>query len=129
MDVYYGSPYNVIERICNASEKYNPDIVVRCLLRRFYLDTNLVKSMINKINEGYDYIELSNDVNLDVAADVSTFKVLQKTSHLLKDLPNNYLSNSYRFNPWVFISGSNKFRTFTMKYPVLWDKELVKEIK
>ncbi|MDE2590838.1 MAG: hypothetical protein KGL95_14380 [Patescibacteria group bacterium] len=56
VDVYYGSWYNIVERICNASEKYNPDIIVRCLLRRFYLDTNLVKSMINKINEGYDYI-------------------------------------------------------------------------
>ena len=47
---------------CVLSLKVEPDIVVRVLLRRFYIDMDLTNSIILKLQEGYDYINLDNNV-------------------------------------------------------------------
>lgn len=121
VDVYYGSKYNVAERVHNASKKYFPDIVVRVLLRRFYVDLNLIKVMINAL-DGYDYVNLDNNVNTEVAADVSTFGAIKKAVKLLKKLPNNYESNSFRFNPWRFMECNNAFKITTLTYKEKWSE-------
>jgi spore coat polysaccharide biosynthesis protein SpsF (cytidylyltransferase family) len=122
VDVFYGSNYNVADRIYNASKKYSPDLVIRVLLRRFYIDLDLVKTMISKIKKGYDYVNLDNNVYNEVAADVSTFKALALAVKLLKKLPNSYQANTFRFNPWRFMECSNKFKITTLKYKKKWSR-------
>ena len=51
VSVFFGSNYNVAERIYNASKNFEPDIVVRVLLRRFYIDMDLINSLILKLQE------------------------------------------------------------------------------
>ena len=59
VNLFFGSNYNVAERIYNASKRFEPDIIVRVLLRRFYVDMDLINSLIlNKTNENVDKKEI-----------------------------------------------------------------------
>ena len=129
IDVFYGSNYNVAERIYNASKKYSPDLVIRVLLRRFYIDLDLVKTMITKIKEGYDYVNLDNNVYNEVGADVSTFKALKLAIKLLKKLPNNYQTKTFRFNPWRFMECNNKFKITTLDYKKKWSQARINRVQ
>ncbi len=104
------------ERIYNASKNFEPDIVVRVLLRRFYIDMDLINSLILKLQEGYDYINLDNNIYSEVAADVCTFPALQHVVELIKELPNDYKSNSFRFNPWRFMEVNSNFKILKFSY-------------
>ena len=129
VDVFFGSNYNVAERIYNASKNFEPDIVVRVLLRRFYIDMDLINSLILKLQEGYDYINLDNNIYSEVAADVCTFPALQHVVELIKELPNDYKSNSFRFNPWRFMEVNSNFKIFKFSYEKKWNDEKIKFIQ
>ena len=129
VSVFFGSNYNVAVRIYNASKNFEPDIVVRVLLRRFYIDMDLINSLILKLQEGYDYINLDNNVYSDVSADVCTFPALKRAVELIKELPDDYKSNSFRFNPWRFMEVNPSFKIFTFLYEKKWNDEKVKLIQ
>ena len=129
VDMFFGSNYNVAERIYNASKNFEPDIVVRVLLRRFYIDMDLINSLILKLQEGYDYINLDNNIYSEVAADVCTFPALQHVVELIKELPNDYKSNSFRFNPWRFMEVNSNFKIFKFSYEKKWNDEKLKLIQ
>ena len=129
VDMFFGSNYNVAERIYNASKNFEPDIVVRVLLRRFYIDMDLINSLILKLQEGYDYINLDNNIYPEVAADVCTFPALKRVVELIKELPDDYKSNSFRFNPWRFMEVNPSFKIFTFLYEKKWNDEKVKLIR
>ena len=129
VSVFFGSNYNVAERIYNASKNFEPDIVVRVLLRRFYIDMDLINSLILKLQEGYDYINLDNSIYPEVAADVCTFPALKRVVELIKELPDDYKSNSFRFNPWRFMEVNPSFKIFTFLYEKKWNDEKVKLIQ
>ena len=128
VDVYYGSSHNVAERLYSASVKYNTDVVVRVLLKRFYIDIDLVKTMIDSLN-GYDYVNLDNNVNYEVAADVMSFKGLERVVNLLKGFDGSFRSETFRFSPWAFMEAREEFKVFTLDYREMWDKERIKKIK
>ena len=129
VNVFFGSNYNVAERIYNAAKSFEPDIVVRVLLRRFYVDMDLTNSLILKLQEGYDYINLDNNVYSEVAADVCTFTALQRTVELVKELPNDYKSNLFRFNPWRFMEVYSNFKIFKFSYKKKWNNDKIKSIQ
>ena len=129
VSIFFGSNYNVAERIYNASKNFEPDIVVRVLLRRFYIDMDLINSLILKLQEGYDYINLDNSIYPEVAADVCTFPALKRVVELIKELPDDYKSNSFRFNPWRFMEVNPSFKIFTFLYEKKWNDEKVKLIR
>ena len=129
VNVFFGSNYNVAERIYNAAKSFEPDIVVRVLLRRFYIDMDLTNSLILKLQEGYDYINLDNNVYSEVAADVCTFTALQRTVELVKELPNDYKSNLFRFNPWRFMEVYSNFKIFKFSYKKKWNDDKIKSIQ
>lgn len=130
VDVYFGSPFNVAERIYYATKIYQPEIVVRLLLKRFYLDLDLLRMMIKILRRGYDYVDLDKDVNYEVTGDVMSFKALEKAVRLIEKLPDDYSSHKFRFSPWSFIIYSpDKFKVATMPYKKSWDKNKVKNIK
>ena len=115
VDLYFGSNYNVAERIYNAAKPFSPIIIIRVLLRRFYIDMDLVSTMILKLKEGFDYINLDNNVYNEIAADVCTFDAIKKSVKLLQELPDDYKSNSFRFNP---VSLANPSNTSFVIHPV-----------
>lgn len=129
VDLLFGSNYNVAERIYNASKRFEPDIIVRVLLRRFYVDMDLINSLILKLQEGYDYINLDNNINNETAADVCTFYALQRAVELIKELPNDYKSNSFRFNPWRFMVVNSSFRIFKFSFEKKWNTEKLKLVQ
>ena len=129
VNVFFGSNYNVAERIYNAAKSFEPDIVVRVLLRRFYIDMDLTNSLILKLQEGYDYINLDNNVYSEVAADVCTFTALKRTVELVKELPNDYKSNLFRFNPWRFMEVYSNFKIFKFSYKKKWNGDKIKSIQ
>lgn len=128
--VYYGSDYNVAERLHNAVAQFSPVVVLRVILRRFYMDFDLVGDMVRKlVDGGYDYVNLERDVNYEVAADVISYKALGRAVELLKALPDDFRSNSFRFNPWVFMETRGEFRVHTMDYRQMWDNARVRAVK
>jgi len=129
VNLFFGSNYNLAERIYDASKRFEPDIIVRVLLRRFYVDMDLINSLILKLQEGHDYINLDNNVNNEIAADVCTFHALQRAVELIKELPDDYKSNSFRFNPWRFMVINSSFRVFKFSYEKKWNDEKLKFIQ
>lgn len=128
--VYYGSEYNVAERLHNAVARFSPAVVLRVILRRFYMDFDLVGDMVRKlVDGGYDYVNLGRDVNYEVAADVISYKALGRAVELLRTLPDDFRSNSLRFNPWVFMETREEFRVHTMDYRQMWDGARVRAVK
>ena len=68
-----GSEFNVAERLYQAARDHQIDIIVRLLLRRFYLDIALVSEMLELLShENADYIRLPLDFNYELGADVFT---------------------------------------------------------
>ena len=129
VDVYFGSNYNVAERLYNATKKFEPAIVIRILLRRFYVDMELISLLIKKINEGFDYINLNNDIYPEISADICTFSALKNCVDLLKTFPDDYKSNSYRFNPWRFMEITSNFNVTTIVYHNKWSDEKLSSIQ
>lgn len=129
VDLYFGSNYNVAERIYNAAKPFSPIIIIRVLLRRFYIDMDLVSTMILKLKEGFDYINLDNNVYNEIAADVCTFDAIKKSVKLLQELPDDYKSNSFRFNPWRYMEINPDFTITTLSYTKKWSNEKIIKIQ
>ncbi len=129
VDLYFGSNYNVAERIYNAAKPFSPIIIIRVLLRRFYIDMDLVSTMILKLKEGFDYINLDNNVYNEIAADVCTFDAIKKSVKLLQELPDDYKSNSFRFNPWRYMEINQDFKITTLSYTKKWSDEKIRKIQ
>ncbi len=106
-----GAEFNVSDRMLQAAEFGDVDIVVRLLLRRFYLDTDLVKDMVSMlVREDVDYIRLPPDFNYELGADVFTKKALERTVTLLKGEGQDLASR--QFAPWrVMDEDSQNFKT------------------
>lgn len=130
VEYYFGSDYNVAERLYCAAKKFNPSIVIRVLLKRFYIDLKIVNKMINTVNNGYDYVTLSREVNYELTADVMSFKSLEKTVDVLKTQNNEFKWNRYRFSPWKFIEDNNDmFKTVELSYDSQWSAKKKENVK
>lgn len=129
VDIYFGSNYNVAKRIFNAVKKIEPTIIVRVLLKSFFIDIEIVKKMITKLLEGYDNVNLSRNFNYAVAADVITFDALKKIVKILNELPNDHKTNLFKFSPWIFLESRRDFRTFTLNSKKKWDDARIKNVK
>ena len=130
VDYYFGSDYNVAERIYLAAKSFNPSIVTRVLLKRFYIDLRIVNKMINTVNNGYDYCTLSRDINYELTADVMSFKSLKKTVEALNTKNNEFKWNRYRFSPWKFIEDyDDMFKSVELNYDSVWPAKKIKNVK
>lgn len=124
-----GSNYNVADRILKASETYKVDIIVRILLRRFYLDVQLVSSIIDLLlKEDADYVYLPPDYNYELAADVFTREALSRAGELLSG--DDFETAFRQFAPWRLME-EDKINFKTIEHPGsdLYPKSKVKSIK
>lgn len=126
---YFGSSYNVAERLYNATKKLDPHVITRVLLKRFYIDLDLVQEMIHKVNEGYDYINLAPDINYEVAADVMSFTALKHTVKLLSAMDDGFKTSVFKFSPWRFIETSGSFSIYQIDHVERWSRKRVEKVK
>lgn len=124
-----GSNYNVADRMLKASEAYKVDIIVRILLRRFYLDVELVSSMIELLlKEDADYVCLPTDYNYELAADVFVREALYRAINLLNG--DNFETAFRQFAPWRLMEEDKiNFKTVVHPGSDLYPKSKVKSIK
>lgn len=123
-----GSNYNVADRMLKASEAYGVDIIVRILLRRFYLDVPLVSSMIDLLlEEDADYVYLPTDYNYELAADVFTRESLSKAIGMLNG--DSLEIASKQFAPWRLMEEDMNFKTIEHPGSDMYPKSKVRSIK
>ncbi len=127
--LYYGSEFNIAQRLYDATAPYRPEIVVRVLLKRFYIDLELTERMIETVATGFDYVSLTRDVNYEVAADVMSFSALERAVRYLRELPENFDSSVFRFSPWRFMEEDERFAVKTLDYRKMWNREMIKDVK
>lgn len=129
VDLVKGSNYNIAIRILKAAEIYKIDIILRVLLRRFYLDIPLVLSMIDLLlKEDADYVCLPTDYNYELVADVFTREALFRAVELLNG--DDFETAFRQFAPWRLME-EDKINFKTVEHPGsdLYPKLKVKSIK
>ncbi len=129
VNIYFGDIWDVSIRIFEGVQYLNPDIIVRVLLKRFYLDIELIKKQIEFIKNGADIALLSRDVNYEISADVFSYKALVKVIEEVNTISDNYLRNAYKFAPWTMMDEISDFKSPTINYKELWDKNIVLDVK
>lgn len=124
-----GPIYNVAERMLKAADEMDVDIIIRLLLRRFYLDVPLVKEMIEQLLEQHaDYVRLPRDFNYELGADVFTRKALRS---VVESLSGDGIDIAARqFSPWRVMDEDHKhFKTIEHPGSANYSKLRVHEIK
>jgi len=104
INCYRGDQFNVASRLLGAAIQENADIVVRVLLRQFYLDTPQVERMVAAlINRNASYVTLPNNYNYALAADVCTCEALSTAVSEIEGISDPLEQASFRFSPWVYM--------------------------
>lgn len=99
-----GDEFNVGHRLLMAARAHDADIVVRVLLRQFYLDTDQVARMVSALRvAGAAYVTLPADYNYALAGDVCTADALARAVEEIDALPEGRDQASFRFSPWVYM--------------------------
>lgn len=109
-EFYVGHDYDVCARLLAVAERGKADIIARFILRRFYVDLDLVARMIQLVADGSDYVSCGTDVNYEVGADVSTASALKRCAKILDDAESSYDAANYRFYPWRLMEDHPSFR-------------------
>jgi 2-polyprenyl-3-methyl-5-hydroxy-6-metoxy-1,4-benzoquinol methylase len=126
VDLHLGSVNDITERILAACGE--AELIARVLLKRSYLDTELVSEMIEIARrERVDYVNLPFDFNYELAADIFTRDALEKVDRLL--VGENEETSIKRFNPWYVMENCGLFRVFTHPGVDPYPKDKVQEIK
>ena len=115
VELVKGSVFNVADRLLSAANRYEVDVIVRLLLRRFYLDTELVSEMINLLlSEQGDYVKLPNDFNYELAGDVFTRDALTRVVEMLQG--DDMETAARQFSPWR-VMDEDKVNFKTLEHP------------
>lgn len=129
IELFLGSKWDVGERIIQATRGFFPDVVVRVLLKRFYLDVPMVKSMISIIRNGFDYVELSRDINYELSADVMSYRALLKANKICGEMSESIDRDTFRFAPWSLMQTDDRFKKYEYHKNETWDGEKVNKIR
>ena len=101
---FAGDVFNVCERLYKCAQKYSADIIVRVLLRQFYLDVDNVNLAIEKlIQNNVDYIKYPLDYNYALAADIYKSSALEKVLKLTDDIKDEIEKSTALFSPGSYI--------------------------
>jgi len=101
VDIRYGSIKNITERIKDIANTLQAKTILRALVHWFFIDVDLVKKMINKLeSNGSDYLKLPLDFDIRFAGDVFSINFINKMCTLFEEDPT--LMQKYSFNPWGY---------------------------
>jgi len=80
--VHRGSKWSVLDRITSsvneAGFSHPETVVVRVLLRAFFIDLKMVQQLINQIQQGFYYVSIGGSIDHALLADVCSFGALAK---------------------------------------------------
>lgn len=131
VQLYKGSDMNVAARLLGAAHSVNASIVVRVLLRQFYLDVEQLGRMVALLKtKQADYIDLPADYNYALAADVGTVQALSKAVAQIDNIENDRKRSSLQFSPWVYVEENpNIFKLECIDGGPDYDQARVEEIR
>lgn len=109
VNILIGYDYDICSRMLAVSEQTGATILARFILRRFYVDLNLVGRMIDLVENGNDYVSVGTEVNYEVGADVCSRSALQRCQGLLASMKPGYDTANYRFYPWRLMEDHPQF--------------------
>lgn len=110
VDVQIGHDYDVCGRLLSVAEHTQADIIARFILRRFYVDLDMVASMIEMVKQGNDYVSVGLDINYEVGADVCSVSALERCREIIAGMDSAYDADNYRFYPWRLMEDNPTFR-------------------
>ena len=129
VSIYFGSVYDVADRFYNLAIQYKADVLVRIQLRAFYVDMEMVKRLIEKLGTQYDYVDVDNDTNYALGADVFTTKALKCVLDKISAMPDNHQKRVFQFSPWAILNNREMFKVAVLKYDEMWKKDKIRKIK
>ena len=102
IDCILGSVDDVVDRMLEVARKTRADVLARVLVDWFYVDTDLVSGMLEKLeSEHLDYVNLPYDFDIKFGADVHSVRGLERLGGVFQEHPD--LAARYRFRPWFLV--------------------------
>ena len=90
LNFFFGSEFDVSDRIKSAAEFYDCQIIVRVLLRQFYLDLEMVERQYSDLVNGkFDLASVDRNWNYALSGDVYTIHALKKENNDIKATNNS----------------------------------------
>lgn len=126
---FCGDNYNVLNRFLTVAKIIKPTIIARVQLRALWVDVDMIKKSVDKIKEGYEYIDYDNNTNYALGADVFTYKALIKASNIINNIDEESKRKIYEFSPWALMNNRRVFDVGVINYRNMWDKIRVKNLK
>ena len=104
INIIEGDTRNIGSRLLLAAKNTDAEIIVRLLIRQFYLDTDQLRIMINElIKQDGDYVILPDEYNYSLVGDTLKKSELQKAMKLIDKIADPFLKNSMKFAPFVYM--------------------------
>lgn len=116
VDIHFGSVDNVHLRFMEIIEKYNADIILRVLPQWYFIDVDLIESMVDFLKDNKaDYLSLRNNFDIRFAGDLFTKELFQEVDQ--KFSSDDDLRDKFKFNPWGFVDlFADQFNSKVLKY-------------
>ena len=104
LNFFFGSEFDVSDRIKSAAEFYDCQIIVRVLLRQFYLDLEMVERQYSDlVNGDFDLASVDSNWNYALTGDVYTIHALKKAIVNIKSMSDQTFQAAMLFSPTVFM--------------------------
>lgn len=102
VDIFLGAVENVAKRFDNCCRKYGADTVARIIPLCFFCDLDLVKRMMDRLedNPAVDLLRLPRNFDIRFGADVTRASFFAKALDHMAALDDP--QPGYAFNPWGF---------------------------
>jgi ubiquinone/menaquinone biosynthesis C-methylase UbiE len=99
--ICFGSVEKVTDRIFQISNEFSADIVLRVLPNWYFIDIDLIRRMIKKIEMDHiDYLKLPNNFDIRFGGDIFSFNFIDYIKTIFDK--DSSISNKYNFNPWGY---------------------------
>lgn len=130
IDYLIGDADSVIDRIDKAIKKYDPDILIRLMLRACWMDVELVDETIDcLIDTESDYVEYALNINYAMGADCFTKEAFFRAKKNINEILELSESSPYLLSPWALFEEDKSFKKHTMNYYKVYEKERVESLR
>ena len=127
--IFFGQEYDVADRFYQLAIKYQADVLVRIQLRAFYVDIELVRRLTDALGDTNDYVDVDNETNYALGADVFTLQALKKVIREINKISDNHQKRVFQFSPWAMLNNPRIFNVGKVVYREYWDKRRVLKLK
>ena len=129
VDFYAGAIDNVLERFAEVIKRYKPVIVSRIQLRAMWVDVKLIEVAIEKVKNGYDYVDFHYDINYAFGSDTFSASAFFKVYDLICKMEDAEQKLVYEFSPWALMQEANLLNVGIIKTIQPYSQYKIKQIK